>query len=218
MIPVVRRFPLRFLAPLLVCVACQAPSVNSVQRAAATREVEGLRGERALLQRERVRLELGLAEDQAALGELRRRAAASAAQVAAEVVRLDQELDRLAALEEDLAAARARAVAAEAELQPLRTLAAEAAELAVRLTAATARREELAREVAAAEAALATAQAEAAARLAELARAAAAVQRLDSALGAAMRAVGEALGPLLPRPPSPAAAPQGAPTDPGDGR
>jgi chromosome segregation ATPase len=203
--------------PLLVAglACCQSePPRNSVWRAAAERQVEELRGDRGRLERERWRLQRGLEEDQAATAELRNRAAAAASELGEQMRRLAAELHSLQTVEEDLAQARHRAREAEAALQPLRVLEAAVAERERRLAEVRAARDTVERDLAAAEADLAAAQQRALARLREVQQQREAVERLHAAAVQALRAIGAALQPLLPKQtpdpgPGQAAAPPG---------
>lgn len=197
----------RFLALVLLFPCCQTePRVNSMWRASADARIRSLEGARARLQRESYRLEQSIREDDAANEAVRRRATAEAAKLREAMGALDHELQLLQAAEEDLAKVRARGKEVGVELQPLRAQEAQMATMQQRLLELQTQGAAVREQVRVAEGELAAAQAATAAKLQELSKRREAVQRLDAAAAAAVRAVAEALGPLLP-PPSPAAVP-----------
>lgn len=190
------------LGSLLAFGACVAPQENGVQQAARQRETERLERVSGEQIREQRLLTLTIAEDRLALHELRDRAA-DAAQRRRDAKRaLDAELQSLSALEGQLAAAKARALAAQQEVEALRAAEADAANRELRSRA-------VAEQIAQLDVQLQAAQRDLDARNAALAPQLAALQERIRSLAA----IEQQLAALL-SPQAPAAAPATPPADP----
>lgn len=189
-------------AVLLLVAACAGPRENSVHRATHDRAVDGLRTAREQQARERRLLEVGIAEDELALRQLRDRAASAASRRRDVDRECRHELEQLQLAAAELAAARAQVEAQRTEIEALHAQVSAVATMELQVRALAERRTAL-------DAQLAAAQAEVAAmepRLADLQARLAQAKALDGEVQKALQAI------AVPAAPPPAApAPAGAP-------
>jgi chromosome segregation ATPase len=187
----------------LLSVGCVTDRETTISRAARQREMDALRigRDRQIREQEILRYEVG--ERSAKIAETKAESVQLASQVRALHAGLLTQLGPLQAAEQDLEAAKARAVAIQKELEPLRALEHQLAERDQKLAELRARLVSLDAEVAAAEKAVAEKSAALAPHLQELQQKLAAAQVLEKALADAQAAIAAAAPVLIPPPPPP---------------
>lgn len=195
---------------VLLLAGCVAERETTISRSARQREFEAEQAGRERQQRELEVLRREVSEAWAAIGSTKAESVRLASVLRATHVELLQQLGRLKDAEQDLATAKARGLAIEAELVPLRALEQTLRELPARRAAAEQQLAALQAEVTAAELAIAAKTAELQPRLQQLQQQLAAAQQVAKAIGEAQTVIGGAAATLSP----PAAAPAPAPAAP----